>query len=42
MFCFVCSLKNRFGLMDEVGCFEMIGDGIVEVVDLSGLFFLCG
>jgi len=35
---FVRSLKNRFGPTDEVGCFEMSGDGIVEVTDPSGLF----
>ncbi len=35
---FVRSYKNRFGPTDEVGCFEMTGDGIVEVSDPSGLF----
>jgi DNA repair protein RadA/Sms len=35
---FVRALKNRFGPTDEVGCFEMTGDGIAEVVDPSGLF----
>ena len=30
--------KNRFGPTDEVGCFEMTGDGIAEVADPSGLF----
>jgi DNA repair protein RadA/Sms len=30
--------KNRFGPADEVGCFEMAEDGIVEVPDPSGLF----
>jgi DNA repair protein RadA/Sms len=35
---FVRALKNRFGPTDEVGCFEMSGDGIVEVPDPSGLF----
>jgi DNA repair protein RadA/Sms len=35
---FVRSLKNRFGPTDEVGCFEMTGDGIAEVPDPSGLF----
>jgi len=30
--------KNRFGAADEVGCFEMGEDGIVEVPDPSGLF----
>jgi DNA repair protein RadA/Sms len=35
---FVRSHKNRFGPTDEVGCFEMTGDGIAEVRDPSGLF----
>ena len=35
---FVRSLKNRFGPTDEVGCFEMTGEGIREVPDPSGLF----
>jgi DNA repair protein RadA/Sms len=35
---FVRALKNRFGPTDEVGCFEMSGDGISEVPDPSGLF----
>jgi len=35
---FVRAQKNRFGPVDEVGCFEMTGDGIAEVVDPSGLF----
>lgn len=35
---FIRSLKNRFGPTDEVGCFEMTGDGIAEVADPSGLF----
>jgi DNA repair protein RadA/Sms len=35
---FVRALKNRFGPTDEVGCFEMSGDGIIEVPDPSGLF----
>lgn len=35
---FLRSLKNRFGPTDEVGCFEMRGDGIEEVPDPSGLF----
>lgn len=30
--------KNRFGPTDEVGCFDMNGDGIEEVSDPSGLF----
>jgi len=35
---FVRAQKNRFGPVDEVGCFEMTGDGIAEVADPSGLF----
>ena len=35
---FVRALKNRFGPTDEVGCFEMTGDGIAEVPDPSALF----
>ena len=35
---FVRALKNRFGPTDEVGCFEMTGEGIAEVPDPSGLF----
>ncbi len=35
---FVRALKNRFGPTDEVGCFEMTGEGIKEVPDPSGLF----
>lgn len=39
---FVRSLKNRFGPTDEVGCFEMTGEGIAEVPDPSGLFLSRG
>lgn len=39
---FIRALKNRFGPTDEVGCFEMTGDGIVEVPDPSGLFLSQG
>jgi len=35
---FIRAQKNRFGPTDEVGCFEMTGDGIAEVRDPSGLF----
>lgn len=35
---FIRSLKNRFGPTDEVGCFEMSGEGILEVPDPSSLF----
>ena len=39
---FVRCQKNRFGPTDEVGCFEMTGDGIAEVPDPSGLFLSRG
>lgn len=32
------ALKNRFGPTDEVGCFDVSGDGIEEVKDPTGLF----
>lgn len=35
---FLRTLKNRFGTTDEVGCFEMQGSGIEQVLDPSGLF----
>ena len=35
---FVRAVKNRFGPTDEVGCFEMSGEGISGVPDPSGLF----
>jgi DNA repair protein RadA/Sms len=35
---FVRTLKNRFGPTDEVGCFELTGEGILEVPDPSALF----
>ncbi|MHA7861252.1 DNA repair protein RadA [Tessaracoccus sp. Y36] len=34
----VRATKNRYGPADEVGCFEMSENGIVEVPDPSGLF----
>jgi DNA repair protein RadA/Sms len=34
----VRGVKNRFGPADEVGCFELRGDGIAGVPDPSGLF----
>lgn len=34
----VRAAKNRFGPADEVGCFEMVEEGIVDVPDPSGLF----
>jgi DNA repair protein RadA/Sms len=39
---FIRAQKNRFGPTDEVGCFEMTGDGIIEVEDPSGLFLSHG
>ena len=39
---FVRSLKNRFGPTDEVGCFEMTGEGIREVPDPSDMFLSRG
>ena len=39
---FVRAQKNRFGPTDEVGCFQMTGDGIAEVADPSGLFLSRG
>ena len=39
---FIRALKNRFGPTDEVGCFEMTGDGIAEVPDPSTLFLSRG
>jgi DNA repair protein RadA/Sms len=39
---FIRALKNRYGPTDEVGCFEMTGDGIAEVPDPSGLFLSQG
>ena len=32
------AVKNRYGPVDEVGCFELVESGIVEVPDPSGLF----
>ncbi len=32
------AVKNRFGAVDEVGCFELTDEGIVEIADPSGLF----
>ena len=34
----VRAVKNRFGPVDEVGCFDLSGTGIVAVTDPSGLF----
>lgn len=30
--------KNRFGPVDEIGCFDLTGEGIIEVTDPTGLF----
>src|SRR5690606_23811961 len=32
------AVKNRFGQVDEVGCFDLVDEGITEVTDPSGLF----
>ena len=32
------AVKNRFGPVDEIGCFDLTGTGIVEVPDPTGLF----
>lgn len=32
------STKNRFGPVDEIGCFDLVDNGIVEVPDPTGLF----
>lgn len=34
----VRAVKNRFGPVDEVGCFDLSADGIVAITDPSGLF----
>ncbi|HET7328311.1 MAG TPA: DNA repair protein RadA [Nocardioidaceae bacterium] len=34
----VRAVKNRFGPVDEIGCFELSDEGIVEVTDPTGLF----
>ncbi|WP_182355189.1 DNA repair protein RadA [Flaviflexus huanghaiensis] len=34
----VRAVKNRYGPTDEVGCFELIDEGISELPDPSGLF----
>ena len=31
-------MKNRFGPVDEVGCFDLGPDGITAVTDPTGLF----
>ena len=36
------AVRNRFGPTDEVGCFDMSGEGIEEVTDPSGLFLSDG
>ncbi len=32
------AIKNRFGPVDEVGCFDLTADGITQVTDPTGLF----
>ncbi len=34
----VRAMKNRFGPIDEVGCFDLSSDGIAAVTDPTGLF----
>ncbi|HET8605261.1 MAG TPA: DNA repair protein RadA [Marmoricola sp.] len=34
----VRAVKNRFGPVDEVGCFDLSAEGIVAIADPSGLF----
>lgn len=34
----VRAVKNRFGAADEIGCFELVDDGIIGLSDPSGLF----
>ena len=34
----VRAVKNRFGPVDEVGCFDLSGSGIVAITDPTGLF----
>ena len=34
----VRAMKNRFGPVDEVGCFDLSADGITAVTDPTGLF----
>ena len=38
----VRSVKNRFGSTDEIGCFEMKGEGVEEVTDPYGIFLARG
>ena len=35
---FLRAVKNRYGPVDEVGCFDLSAGGIVEVTDPTGLF----
>lgn len=37
---FLRATKNRFGAAEEVGCFEMTGTGLAEVLDPSRLFLV--
>ena len=34
------AVKNRFGPVDEIGCFDLSDGGIVEVADPTGLFLV--
>jgi DNA repair protein RadA/Sms len=35
---FLRATKNRFGAIDEIGCFDLVDDGLAEVPDPTGLF----
>jgi DNA repair protein RadA/Sms len=32
------AVKNRFGPVDEIGCFDLADEGLIEVTDPTGLF----
>ena len=34
----VRAVKNRFGPVDEIGCFDLSATGIVAITDPTGLF----
>jgi DNA repair protein RadA/Sms len=34
---FLRATKNRFGAIDEIGCFDLVDDGLAEVPDPTGL-----
>lgn len=35
----VRAIKNRFGPVDEIGCFDLSAEGIVPIADPTGLFY---